>query len=60
MNAPIQSKINWTAAIIAAVNIAAVSGFVPDDYVPHLVALVNTIGPGLILVFRTWFTEKSE
>lgn len=57
INAPALSKINWTAIIIAAINIAVVSGVVPAEYEAPLITIANTAGPALIIVFRTWFTD---
>ena len=59
INRPVVSKINWLAIIIAGVNMAAVAGYIPKDYVPHVLSVVNTAGPMLIVVMRTWFTEKA-
>ena len=56
MNKATQSKINWTAAIMAVVNILVISDVVPAAYEVPISTLVNTLGPGLIIVFRTWFT----
>ena len=56
MNTAAQSKINWTALLIAAVNIAAALGYIPAEIKVDVVTIVNTLGPAAILVFRTWFT----
>ncbi len=56
MNHPVVSKINWLALVIAAINIVAVAGFIQKEYVPHILSIVNTVGPVLIVVARTWFT----
>lgn len=58
INPPAFSKINWLALIIALVNIAAVAGLIPQAYVIHILTVVNTVGPALIVVARTWFTKK--
>ena len=58
MNPPIKSKINYLALTIALVNIAAVAGYIPQAYVVHVLAVVNSVGPGLIMICRTWFNEK--
>lgn len=57
INKPSLSKINWLALILALINIAAVAGFIPKDYVPHVLSVANILGPTLIMVARTWFTE---
>lgn len=57
INAPALSKINWTAIAIAAINVAVVSGAVPAEYEAPLITIANTLGPALIVIFRTWHTE---
>jgi len=56
MNHPATSKINWTAAMIAAVGILVVSGVIPEGYEMHIVSLISIFMPVMIVVFRTWFT----
>ena len=56
MNHPTMSKINWTALAIALVNMAAALGYLPDDVREQAVIIANTLGPVLIVIFRTWFT----
>jgi len=56
MNHPALSKINWLAFVIAAVNMVAAMGYIPADYHLATLGLVNSIGPALIMVARTWFT----
>ena len=56
INSPAVSKINWLAIIVALVNIAAVAGYIPTEYVAHVLTIVNILGPALIIVARTWFT----
>jgi len=58
MNPPLKSKINYLALIIALVNMVALAGYIPQEYVVHILSVVNTVGPGLIMIFRTWFNEK--
>ena len=60
MNKATQSKINWTAAFMAVVNLAAILGWLPEDSQTEIATLVNMLGPALILVFRTWFTGPKE
>lgn len=60
MNHPTVSKINWTAAAIAFVGILVVSGAIPEEYEAHVVSLITVFMPTLIIVFRSWFTDKSE
>ncbi len=60
MNTATSSKINWTAAIMAVVNILIISNVLPAAYEGPALVLVNTFGPALIIVFRTWFTGDKE
>ena len=56
INPAARSKINWLAAMIALVNLAAALEYLPDTAVGPVLALVNTLGPALIVDARTWFT----
>ena len=56
INKPVVSKINWLAIVIALVNIVAALGYIPAEYMPHILTIVNTVGPAAIVVARTWFT----
>ena len=58
LNKAAVSKINYTALLIALVNVAGVLGFIPKDILPSVITLTNILGPSLIIVFRTWYTEK--
>ena len=58
INPPAQSKINWIALVIAGVNIVAALGYLPQAYGAPILTVVNTLGPALIMVARTWFTER--
>lgn len=60
INTAARSKINWLALMIAAVNITAALGYIPQEYIVHVLTLVNTLGPALIMVARTWFTARQE
>ncbi len=57
INSPAVSKINWTALAIVAINVAVIAGYVPEEYEVQLATLVNIVGPALIVVFRTKFTN---
>jgi len=57
INTPIASKINWTALAIALTNVVAALGYIPEEHLMSILAIVNTAGPLLIMVFRTKFTE---
>lgn len=59
INSPLASKINWTALVMALVNIVAVAGYIPEAYVPHVLSVVNLAGPALIVLFRSKFTDPS-
>lgn len=59
INSPAASKINWTAIAIVAVNISVIAGLVPPEYEQQLTVLVNTLGPAMILLFRTKFTDPA-
>ena len=59
MNSPAQSKINWTAAIMAIIGILIALDILPPEIEEPLTALALTVGPVLIGTFRTWYTDKS-
>lgn len=56
MNNPSQSKINFTALVVLVINLAAALGWIPQAAEVPVIAIVNTVGPGLIYTFRTHFT----
>lgn len=62
MNKPAKSKINYTAAFQAAVNVGvyflANNGIIPQDAVVDALVIGNTFSAMLIATFRTWFTSK--
>lgn len=58
INQPKRSKINWSAFVIAIVNIIALAGYIPQDYLPHIVVIVNIGLPVLIMYFRTYKTNN--
>lgn len=57
MNKPIYSKINWTAGMMFAASAAAAFGVIPLEYQAATMQAVGFVGPVLVWVFRTWFTE---
>ena len=61
INAPTASKINATAVIQAAVNLATYAlykrGYIPAEALADALVLANLVSAGLISVFRTWFTK---
>ena len=60
MNTPIQSKINWTALVIAMFGIAVAFGFIPKAAESHINTIITIMLPALIVVFRTWYTGPVE
>ena len=58
MNAPTVSKINWTALIIALIGVMAAFDVIPADLKEPLIEISMILLPSLIVVFRTWFTDK--
>jgi hypothetical protein len=55
-NAPAQSKINYTALIMAVVGILVGLDIIPPEIEEHVIQVTLIAGPALIAVFRTWFT----
>ena len=60
MNEPTRSKINAIALIIALVNAVAAMGYIDEAVAFEVVTVVNTLGPMLIMVARTWFTGDKK
>jgi len=58
MNSPTVSKINWTALIIALIGVMAAFDVIPADLKEPLIEISMILLPSLIVVFRTWFTDK--
>ena len=58
MNSPIQSKINWSALVLLGVGIALKAGYLPAEYEAEITEAAYILMPALIIVFRTWFTDK--
>ena len=56
MNHPTQSKINYTALVMAAVGILVGLNIIPAEIEEPVVQATLILGPALIAVFRTWFT----
>lgn len=57
VNAATRSKINYTALIIQIIGILAILDVIPTEMEQPLVEVTMIVGPALIQVFRTWFTE---
>ena len=57
INPPLASKINWTALAIQAIAILCILDVIPVALEQPLMEVTMLVGPTLIQVFRTWFTE---
>lgn len=57
MNSPANSKINWTALVMAVVGLAIAFDLVPKEAEKPLTEVTLILGPVLVATFRTWFTE---
>ena len=55
-NIPKQSKINYTALIMALVGILVGLDIIPPEIEEPVIQVTLIGGPALIAVFRTWFT----
>lgn len=55
-NMPKQSKINYTALVMALVGILVGLDIIPPEIEEPVVQVTMIGGPALIAVFRTWFT----
>ena len=55
-NLPRQSKINYTALVMALVGILVGLDIIPPEIQDPVIQLTLIGGPALIAVFRTWFT----
>jgi|TARA_R110000782_G_scaffold229575_2_gene315954 hypothetical protein len=55
-NMPKQSKINYTALIMALVGILVGLDIIPPEIEEPVIQVTLIGGPALIAVFRTWFT----
>jgi hypothetical protein len=55
-NTPKQSKINYTALIMAFVGILVGLDIIPPEIEEPVIQVTLIGGPALIAVFRTWFT----
>lgn len=61
INAPAISKINWTNGMAFVVSLLAVLGIgIPEDWQNTILTFIATAVPVVTMIFRTWFTEKSE
>jgi len=56
INAPIKSKINYTALIMGVVGILVGLDVIPPEIEEPVIQVTLIGGPALIAVLRTWFT----
>lgn len=60
MNDPLNSKINWTAAITtlltAIIGILVTAGVIPEQYETDLLQLLIVLSMVVIAIFRTYYT----
>ena len=53
------SKINWTAAITAAIALAAAFGLpISEQTKVQILTITGVVGPIIISILRTWFTTS--
>lgn len=57
MNKPINSKINWTALVMAIIGVMVALDYIPPEMEEDVITITMIAGPALIGVFRTWYTE---
>ena len=55
-NSAVQSKINYTALVMAAVGILVGFDVIPQEVEEPLIQATLIVGPTIIAVCRTWFT----
>lgn len=60
MNDPKNSKINWTALATQLITIALIAGWIPNEYSTPVLAIVGIVMPGIVQVFRTWYTGPRQ
>ena len=60
MNDPKNSKINWTALATQLMTIALIAGWIPNEYSTPVLAIVGIVMPGIVQVFRTWYTAPRD
>lgn len=60
MNDATKSKINWTALATQLMTIALIAGWIPNEYSTPVLAIVGIVCPGLVQVFRTWYTAPRD
>ena len=59
MNKPTQSKINYTALIMAVLTLLTVYDIIPAAAQEPVMVIVGLVGPALVATFRTWYTDKT-
>lgn len=60
INHPTKSKINIAAGIIAVANYLALRGYISEDAQQLVMELAGILGPVMIVIFRSFFTEKKD
>ena len=60
MNPPVSSKINWTALAIAVIGLLIATDALPPEVEKPVTDITMILLPALIVVFRTWFTDKTK
>jgi len=58
INPPWYSKINYTALVIQIIGLLAILNLIPESMKEQLTEATLLIGPALIQIFRTWFTDN--
>jgi len=58
INKPWYSKINYTALAVQIIGVFAILNLIPADIEEQLTEAALLIGPALIQIFRTFFTDN--
>lgn len=57
-NSPLKSKINWTGLFIQIVGLLVIFKLLPPEMERPIVEITLILGPAIIQVWRSWFTNK--
>lgn len=57
---PTRSKINWTGLFIQVVGLLVIFNLIPAEMEQPIVEITLILGPAIIQVWRTWFTDRRE
>ncbi len=60
MNKPTASKINYSGLLLSALGAASYYDVIPRGAEGYIAEFIMIGGGALIVVFRTWFTDKSD